>query len=883
MNTSGAEVSLGRLKGKVKEVGEESKKVGREGGGGLDEMAKKAEGAADRFTRQVKRVADAEAALLAGPKGSPENFLALAGQRGIDPNTPGIAAEIARLESLKLKRQEVAAAAQKSALLETEAANRARIAADAALIAGARASNGLGNTAKQTVAALRQVPAQFTDIVVSLQGGQNPLTVLLQQGGQLKDVFGGVGNAARALGGYILGLVNPFTVTVAAAAGLAYAFQRGAQEAGEFTKALILSGNQAGTTTGQLQLMSRGVSAATGVSVSAAAEALTAFAASGKVGAERLERFASVAVIQQKLTGKAVADTVREFAELGKDPLTASLRLNETTGFLTRSVEDQIRALMKRGEQLQAGVVAQNAYADAEERNAPRIQAAMSNLENNWNVVWSAAKRYFDLVITHRSDTTPEVKASNLNAKIKAEEESIALIKGQRGGPSALDTAQLRSREKNLAGLREEMALEQGKAQDAAKFAAIKKGVQDDDARHRKFIALADQNETKAAREKRLITEAKTLGKGEDPAALEAVLAGIRERNKPAAGNRTDVTANIRERMQAQREAASLELDTAAKLTAADRDRISTLKDITKALREKKISEAQAALLRGEADDTFNLQKQVEDRDRLMKSAQKHAEERQALRIKEDNEIKQFQDGVMEKERQFWRDIEAATPTAKLEEQRRVLMKITEGFAEGRFGDANSAEAIKKYNEVVQTYLNILPAAVKESITAAEQLGEAFSKTFESALMNATSFSDVLLGLEQDLKRVAIQQLIMDPIKRGFDKSISSSSDDSLLTTAARWFTGLSFDGGGSTGSGSRSGGVDGKGGFMAILHPQETVTDHAAGQSTPGGGGDVFNFNINATVGDIASKSDVIAGMRATAQQIQASFMRSRTHGGLA
>jgi hypothetical protein len=40
-----------------------------------------------------------------------------------------------------------------------------------------------------------------------------------------------------------------------------------------------------------------------------------------------------------------------------------------------------------------------------------------------------------------------------------------------------------------------------------------------------------------------------------------------------------------------------------------------------------------------------------------------------------------------------------------------------------------------------------------------------------------------------------------------------------------------SFDGGGFTGSGSRSGGVDGKGGFPAILHPNETVIDHSKGQ----------------------------------------------------
>ncbi|MFP3345585.1 phage tail length tape measure family protein, partial [Halomonas sp. SIMBA_159] len=50
--------------------------------------------------------------------------------------------------------------------------------------------NKNGVSAKQMQAALRGVPAQFTDIAVSLQGGQNPLTVFLQQGGQLKDMFG---------------------------------------------------------------------------------------------------------------------------------------------------------------------------------------------------------------------------------------------------------------------------------------------------------------------------------------------------------------------------------------------------------------------------------------------------------------------------------------------------------------------------------------------------------------------------------------------------------------------------------------------------------------------------------------------------------------------
>lgn len=52
----------------------------------------------------------------------------------------------------------------------------------------------------------------------------------------------------------------------------------------------------------------------------------------------------------------------------------------------------------------------------------------------------------------------------------------------------------------------------------------------------------------------------------------------------------------------------------------------------------------------------------------------------------------------------------------------------------------------------------------------------------------------------------------------------------------------MSMDGGGYTGDGARSGGLDGKGGFLAMLHPQETVTDHTKGQSA-GGSVDVRVF----------------------------------------
>jgi hypothetical protein len=74
-----------------------------------------------------------------------------------------------------------------------------------------------------------------------------------------------------------------------------------------------------------------------------------------------------------------------------------------------------------------------------------------------------------------------------------------------------------------------------------------------------------------------------------------------------------------------------------------------------------------------------------------------------------------------------------------------------------------------------------------------------------------------------------------------------------------------SFDGGGFTGSGSRSGGIDGKGGFPAVLHPNETVVDHTKGQ---GMGGITIVNNIDAKGADASVDMKIRAAMEQTSQQ---------------
>lgn len=345
----------------------------------------------DRNTRSiVASIERATAAAQAGERGTASYFEALGRQRG------------ANLDTLRPYIEQLRAA---------EAGSRS----------AAAAVDTIGVSAAQTAAALRQVPAQFTDIFTSLAAGQNPLQVLLQQGGQLKDSFGGAGLAAQALGRYVVGLVTPFTLLGGAVAAVVAGFALGTAENDAFVRSLTLSGNQAGTTALQLNAAAEAVAKLSGGTQRRAAEVLADIAGSGVLAASSLVRLTSAAVQLERAGGPAAEDTAKAFASLAKDPLAAALKLNEATGFLTRSTYEQIRALDEQGKTVDAARVAQNAYADAIEQRAPQILAQLGFFARAWQSVKDATAGAVDaLAAVGRPSDTLQKEIDAIGARIAA-------------------------------------------------------------------------------------------------------------------------------------------------------------------------------------------------------------------------------------------------------------------------------------------------------------------------------------------------------------------------------------------------------------------------------------------------------------------------------
>lgn len=294
-----------------------------------------------------------------------------------------------------------------------------------------------GQTAKQYAANLRGVPAQFTDIAVSLQAGQNPMTVFLQQGGQLKDMFGGVAPAAKALGGYVLGLVNPFTLAAAAAAVLALAYKQGSDEGTAFTTSLAMTGNTAGTTASSLATMARQVSSAGGT-VGKASEVLAQLAATTKIPVAAFESISEAAIKFESATGVAASATVENFKKIAKDPAGEILKLNESMNFLTATTYEHIKSLQEQGKTQEAAAAATAAYEDGLNRTSTSIKQNLGILEASWGAVKSAAKGAWDAALNVGREETLDQQIAKLDEQLNAIADSAALRskRNPRGKPA---------------------------------------------------------------------------------------------------------------------------------------------------------------------------------------------------------------------------------------------------------------------------------------------------------------------------------------------------------------------------------------------------------------------------------------------------------------
>lgn len=257
--------------------------------------------------------------------------------------------------------------------------------------------NAMGMSAKQTTAALRQVPMQFTDIVVSLQGGQSAMQVFLQQGGQLKDMFGGAGNAARALGGYVLGLVNPFTVAAAAVAGFGLAMASvNSKDAAllALSTQLAATGRASAGAVGEIKALVKELNLIPGVSKASATAIITEFAKVNGIGSDLFKSLGSSVADFAAATGTDLPTAAKKLADAFADPAKGAQALEGALGTLTAAQILTIEKMAAMGDKSGAQVAMMDALKQATEGLAKQgmtpLGEATDKMSNAWDALTSS-------------------------------------------------------------------------------------------------------------------------------------------------------------------------------------------------------------------------------------------------------------------------------------------------------------------------------------------------------------------------------------------------------------------------------------------------------------------------------------------------------------
>ncbi|WP_117034536.1 phage tail length tape measure family protein, partial [Klebsiella pneumoniae] len=309
--------------------------------------------------------------------------------------------------------------------------------------------------------AMRLLPAQLNDIAVGLAGGMPLFTIFMQQGSQIADSFGGWGNLFEIIKQQLLGagdaadessdslsdnanslsenaenakkltgFLNPMTIgigaLVAVVGTLTYAWYKGSQEQQEFNKSLVLTGNIAGVTTGQLADMARSVADNTGNTAAAAAQALNRIVSGGKIATGSMQTVTEAVVAMNDATDESIDSMVADFEKIAQNPVAAIGELNDKYHFLTLATYNQIKALQDEGNQQEAARLATETYAATMKQRADQIQGNLGSLEQAWKWLGDAAKGAWDAMLDIGREKSIEQKIAEAQDELGRAQKSLS-------------------------------------------------------------------------------------------------------------------------------------------------------------------------------------------------------------------------------------------------------------------------------------------------------------------------------------------------------------------------------------------------------------------------------------------------------------------------
>lgn len=706
-------------------------------------------------------------------------------------------------------------------------------------------------SAAQTAMAFRMLPAQFTDIATQLAGGQNPFMILLQQGGQIKDSFGGFGNMFRSLASALTPVRLAIGGVAAAVGILVKGFYDGQTEVNEFNKKLALTGNIAALNYDKFQQLAGTMSANNGT-IGGNKELLMGAIGTGLFGQQSLEPVVMAMSRFKDISGQTADAVIKDFAQMANGVAAWAAAHNRAIGYLTLDQFKYIKQLEQQGRIEEA--VALNSRLLGQELELRKPQLGW--LERAWKSVGEAASWAGDKIANVGRPETLKDQIATLEKSLNAAEEMRAAA-SKRGANISADSPELQAARARLQTLKDnQREMERLTQKDADIQAERRRQVEEEASglNDRKIVASSAKRlaEMQAATQERIRN-------------LEferQVIESYHQKNELSDGDYVRRITEIKQKQIAEEKRLAEEriLSEKAQPTKDAAQEIDKARKIAEAQAEVRRLEQEGITARKKAD----LDVSVID-DRKSKALRYYiddlAQQNDMLRLEAekvdmtDFEYKQLVEtkqreydlrvktrGMTSDEAEGYRKAAEAAGTLRTE-----IEKVN--YEQSRTWQYGAKEALKKYADEASNTAKLVENAMTNAFKGMEDA------LVEFAMTGKFNFRDLATSIIKDLIRIQIQSSITGPLAaamKGIGGSLFGGSGAVASPVAAGSVTATalpSLDGGGYTGSGSRSGGMDGKGGFLAMLHPQESVVDHYRGQ---GSGGVAVNVTVNAQTGQV-------------------------------
>lgn len=619
--------------------------------------------------------------------------------------------------------------------------------------------------------------------------------------GDLTEATGASRVGVEALAGSLGGIGAVAGMAAAAVLGLAVAYSTGHKESKGLTDALILTGNVVGQTTGQLNDMALSVSAATGATRGQAAEALKLAVSAGNVASENLGLVADSAVRMERTTGQSVDKTVKQFAELGKEPYEASRKLDGQYNYLTASVLRQIKTLEDQGRTTEAAMLAQNAFADAIANRTGEIEGNLGQIERGWNEIKKSVLGAWDAMKNIGRVKGPQEQIGDLKRQLATGGYDFALTENDiRKQISDLE-AQAET-EKRIGAEKEKQA-----AQDKAR-----KVWNEDEVR---WLNKREQKEREIAKV-RSTGEAAGLDAKEIAgrvARVEEKYAEKTPRGRSGGGGKiSDYDQTMRtlaERISVQQ----LELGSTEKLTAAEKEHAKWLADVDSGRKKLTASEIKAAEAKWQT--LLGLEKENAEHQKYLAAVDKQEATNQkaytatldriaaAERETELMGLSEAQISAVEQARLA----DALAIAAENGATPEMLAALREELTlRGKLTDALSARDLKKFE------LDDAKKAISDADKEMNEFAKSAAKNMQSALADFLfdPFADGADKMAQKFGQT-IQRMIAEAASAQLTQALFGNigktgvvGSDSLVGKGMSWLGGLF--GGGSSGASSASG-----------------------------------------------------------------------------